>query len=414
MISSLFILNSSGDVIIEKHWRGLVNRTVVDYFLKEINQSIRDGKEINPVMLTPKHCLIHINRDGLYLLSIVQAESPALLILEFLHRVIDIFQEYFGPVHEVSIKDNFVTVYQLLEEMMDNGIPFTTEPNILKEMITPPNLINKVVNSVTGTGLVNDVLPDGSMSNVRWRKMGVKYGTNEIYFDITEEMDCIVEPNGLLASSEVSGEIMTNCRLTGMPDLTLAFNNPRMLDDVSFHPCVRFNRWEHGRVISFIPPDGSFKLMNYRVKGNLQLPLYAKPTFRWTETSGHLHLMCGQKNTMEKTVDAVVVTIPFSKVVLSTSFTTNTGHIQFDEVSKICRWIIGRLPKEKTPILEGNISLNTGAPKPEMNPVLSVDFSMTQFAASGIKVDSLACTEKYKPYKGVRCVTKAGKIQIRS
>lgn len=25
----------------------------------------------------------------------------------------------------------------------------------------------------------------------------------------------------------------------GMPDLTLRFSNPRVIDDVSFHPCVR-------------------------------------------------------------------------------------------------------------------------------------------------------------------------------
>ena len=29
-------------------------------------------------------------------------------------------------------------------------------------------------------------------------------------------------------------------------DLTLSFVNPRLLDDVSFHPCVRFKRWEVG------------------------------------------------------------------------------------------------------------------------------------------------------------------------
>ena len=33
---------------------------------------------------------------------------------------------------------------------MDNGFPLTTEPNILKEMIPPPSMLNRVVNSVTG------------------------------------------------------------------------------------------------------------------------------------------------------------------------------------------------------------------------------------------------------------------------
>ena len=35
-------------------------------------------------------------------------------------------------VSEESIKENFITVYQLMDEMMDNGIPMTTEPNVLK------------------------------------------------------------------------------------------------------------------------------------------------------------------------------------------------------------------------------------------------------------------------------------------
>lgn len=39
---------------------------------------------------------------------------------------------------------------QLLEEMLDNGFPLATESNILKELIKPPNIINKVVNTVTG------------------------------------------------------------------------------------------------------------------------------------------------------------------------------------------------------------------------------------------------------------------------
>lgn len=36
------------------------------------------------------------------------------------------------------IRKYTVTVYQLLEEMLDNGYPLATEPNILREMIRPP------------------------------------------------------------------------------------------------------------------------------------------------------------------------------------------------------------------------------------------------------------------------------------
>lgn len=48
------------------------------------------------------------------------------------------------------ISDNVVIVYELLEEMLDNGFPLATESNVLKEMIKPPTILRSVVNTLTG------------------------------------------------------------------------------------------------------------------------------------------------------------------------------------------------------------------------------------------------------------------------
>ena len=65
--------------------------------------------------------------------------------------IIKIFsQDYFGECSETVIKDNVVTVYELLEEMLDNGFPLATESNILKEMIRPPTILRTMVNTLTG------------------------------------------------------------------------------------------------------------------------------------------------------------------------------------------------------------------------------------------------------------------------
>lgn len=37
------------------------------------------------------------------------------------------------------------------------------------------------------------------------------------------------------------------------------------MEDVRFHQCVRLARFENDRTISFIPPDGEFELMSYRI-----------------------------------------------------------------------------------------------------------------------------------------------------
>ena len=242
-----------------------------------------------PVLATSKYYLISVFREDNFLLATSTGETQPLLTIEFLHRVFDIFQEYFGTVEETTIKENFSTVYQLLEEMMDYGYPLTTEPNVLKAMIKPPSVISRLAAATTGLSTISDVLPDGTISNMPWRKTGVKYTQNEIYLDIIEEIDAIVDRNGQLISSEVSGSIVANSRLSGVPDLSLAFVDPSLLDDCSFHPCVRYNRFEKDKVVSFVPPDGQFELMRYRV--NTQSPVVA-PCYCQPQVSVYFYICC--------------------------------------------------------------------------------------------------------------------------
>lgn len=82
---------------------------------------------------------------------------------------------------------------QLLDEMIDNGFPLTTEPNILREMIAPPNIVSKMLSVVTGNSSnVSDTLPGATASCVPWRTTDIKYANNEVYVDLVEEMDAII------------------------------------------------------------------------------------------------------------------------------------------------------------------------------------------------------------------------------
>lgn len=57
---------------------------------------------------------------------------------------VQVFTEYFKELEEESIQDNFVVVYELLDELMDFGFPQTTDSKILQEyvLITPSVPIN--------------------------------------------------------------------------------------------------------------------------------------------------------------------------------------------------------------------------------------------------------------------------------
>jgi len=185
MIKSLFITGATGEVLIERHWRGQTPRSVVDFFWDEVNK-YDSRSEVPPILHTGKYYLVSVFRDDIFVIAALAKDVAPLLVIEFLHRVVDIFVEYFGSADEGSIKDNFAMVYQLLEEMLDNGNPLTTEPNALKAMIAPPSVTGRLQAAMTGKSGVSDVLPDGTISSMPWRKAGVKYAQNDIYMDIIE------------------------------------------------------------------------------------------------------------------------------------------------------------------------------------------------------------------------------------
>ena len=85
--------------------------------------------------------------------------------------------------------------------------------------------------------------------------------------------------------SEILGFVNMKCCLTGMPTLKLGLNDKLFfdltgrttksrtieMDDLKFHQCVDMNKFQSERIIEFIPPDGSFELMNYRLNTQVKI-----------------------------------------------------------------------------------------------------------------------------------------------
>ncbi len=51
----------------------------------------------------------------------------------FLYKLVEVFKDYFGELEEESIRDNFVILYELFDEMMDYGYPQVSDGKVLKE-----------------------------------------------------------------------------------------------------------------------------------------------------------------------------------------------------------------------------------------------------------------------------------------
>ena len=64
-----------------------------------------------------------------------------------------------------------------------------------------------MINYIYTVFSVSDTLPTGQLSNVPWRRSGVKYTNNEAYFDVIEEVDAIIDKSGVTVSSEIHGYV---------------------------------------------------------------------------------------------------------------------------------------------------------------------------------------------------------------
>lgn len=72
-----------------------------------------------------------------------------LFVLEFLHRVIDVLEEFIGtPLIASKIEGAYEVVAQLLGEVCDAGIVCNTEPNALRDDVDTPGLLGKLFSGV--------------------------------------------------------------------------------------------------------------------------------------------------------------------------------------------------------------------------------------------------------------------------
>ena len=94
------------------------------------------------------------------------------------------------------------------------------------------------------------------------------------------------------------------------------------------------------------------------------MPLFVRPNISYTNGSGNVNISLGSKLRDTKPLEDIKIVIPFPKEMLSSNLTTNTGTISTVEAltgaHREVHWCLPRLPKDKTPVLEGTVLFPTG------------------------------------------------------
>jgi AP-2 complex subunit mu-1 len=245
------------------------------------------------VILIEGTSFMFIRHSNLFLVGATRANCNANLVFEYLFQKLRILKSYLGDdFNDEAVQSNFTLIYELFDETMDYGYPQNCAVDVLKLYINLGSVLQNAAAGHSGAALTSQIT-----GAIDWRHEGLRYRKNEVYIDVHETVNLILSNTGTAIRAEVVGKVKMKTQLSGMPECKFGLNDKLIMekeggaaaqaanskaagveiDDCTFHRCVRLSKFDTERTITFIPPDGEFDLMSYRVNTPAQ-PFKLRPT----------------------------------------------------------------------------------------------------------------------------------------
>jgi AP-2 complex subunit mu-1 len=443
MIGGLFIYNHKGEVLISRVYRDDIGRNAVDAFRVNVIHARQQVR--SPVTNIARTSFFHIKRGNIWLATVTKQNVNAAMVFEFLLKMCDVMQSYFGKISEENVKNNFVLIYELLDEILDFGYPQNTDTGILKTFITQQGVKSQQTKEETAQ------ITSQVTGQIGWRREGIKYRRNELFLDALEYVNLLMSPQGQVLSAHVAGKVVMKSYLSGMPECKFGINdkitmetkgknstanmadpslgpgNPSgtnkssiAIDDCQFHQCVKLSKFESEHSISFIPPDGEFELMRYRITKDISFPFRIIPLVREVgRTKMEVKVVLKSDFKPSLIGQKIEVKIPTPLNTSGCQLICMKGKAKYKASENAIVWKIKRMAGLKETQLSAEIELLLTDTKKKWNrPPISMNFEVP-FAPSGLKVRYLKVFEPKLNYsdhdviKWVRYIGRSGLYETR-
>ncbi|KAF8539258.1 Mu homology domain-containing protein [Trichophaea hybrida] len=437
MISGVLLFNQKGENLIFRQFRNDCRPRLSDVFRIQV---ISNAQVRSPILTLGSTTFSHVKHENIYLVAVTKSNANAALVFEFLYRLIALGRSYFGKFDEEAVKNNFVLIYELLDEILDFGYPQNTETDTLKMYITTEGV--KSERNVVEDSTKITMQATGALS---WRRADVKYRKNEAFVDVIEDVNLLMSAGGTVLRADVSGQIIMRAYLSGTPECKFGLNDRLLLDgdslsgqtgnrtgtkatraaagsvtleDCQFHQCVKLGKFDTDRIISFVPPDGEFELMRYRATENVNLPFRVHAIVNEigkTKVEYQVAIRANYGTKLFATNVVVRVPTPLNTAGIQTR--TSQGKAKYEPAENHIVW--NRIPRftgQSEYVLSADATLTSMTnQKAWSRPPLNLSFSLLMFTSSGLLVRYLKVFEKsnYSSVKWVRYMTRAGSYEIR-
>ena len=239
---------------------------------------------------------------GLHFVATTRANASPALALELLARVAATLADACGGLSEAGVRRNAVLVYELLDEVVDGGLPQPADAAALRErIVSTPVIVSKsafgggrggagAAAAAAAAPVTKSVLADAASTPGAPRR-------DEVFVDIVERVSAVLVAGcgGARAlRARVDGALRVKAFLSGAPAVSVALSENLIigrdaggggggfgggsggivrLDDALFHEAASLARFDADRAIDLASlPDGETDVLRYRASAGVALP----------------------------------------------------------------------------------------------------------------------------------------------
>ncbi|CAL8276922.1 unnamed protein product [Arctogadus glacialis] len=441
MISQIFILSSKGDHLIYKDFRGEAGKDAVTAFYEKVTALTGDQP---PVVMSHKELhFVHIRQGGLYWVVTTTADSSPFTLVEFLNRLTTLIKDYCGSLSEKSVRMNFALIYELLDEVVDNGYIQTTSTDILKNFIQTEAVTSKPFSlfDLSNVGLFgaetqqSKVAPSAAATRPIMSSRGDQGGKSEIFVDVVERMSVVIGSNGVLMKVDVEGEIRVKCYMPSCLEMRIGLNEEFSIgksqlrgygaavrvDECSFHQAVKLDEFDQHRILKVCPSQGEHVVMQYLLSDELPSapPFRLFPTIE-RDNGGrllmYLKLRCDLPPKSSAINVSVTVPVPKGSLSLSQELSSPDQKAELRPETRAVHWDIPRFPggAQLSALFKLEVPGLSSASMMEVGPV-GLSFELPKYTCTGLQIRFLRLTpvQPGSSQRWVRYVTHSDSYTIR-
>lgn len=381
MLGCIFLLNDDANILIEKQYRTHIDRNVVNNVCNEL----KNKKTIpRSIFHSGQYTIITHLEDQIWFLGVFESDDFAPAGISLFQNIVLMIKNFLPKqCTEFAIKNEFPTIYQILDLAIDFGYPFLDEYNTIQTVLNRPK-----AKLSTGIRLKLDL-------DMPWRSCDVMHFPNDLHVKCLETIDITMSKFGKIEFCHIKGSININSEISETPLIHLFLAHADQIEDICYHRCVNnpeLNNIDQNKSIDFIPPDGKFCLLTYQKSSIKILPLLIVPKFSWTKSNVIFEIGIKIDSQYENSLQDINITFNFPSQVSPPNFSLKSyeGKASFDPISHEVSWKLPKLkPSNEYVFFSGAASHSPDMNYSDINPIVSAKFTLTGILPSGMCISNV-------------------------